>query len=255
MCEFASLVVAKKSVHWCMEDSHEKIIEEHNLTADGVRGPNIVRVEIVPPDRDPSRPLDEWIYRIDQDLLPNWHDAEDTERRARGALIDLVAARVFLTGEHEVGPGYFVAAGDARLASGSASVRASGSASVEASGSASVEAYGSASVRASGSASVEASSSASVRAHGSASVEAYGSASVEAYDSASVEAYGSASVEAYGSASVRAYGSASVRACKDHATCRHYNPQDCKPDGPFAVMIDCTGARAACSIAAEAEGA
>ena len=177
MCEFASLVVCKKSVHWCMEDSHEEIIEQHGLTADGARGPNVVRVEIVPPDGDPSRPLDEWRYRVDQDLLPDWHDAEDTERRARKALADLVAARVFLTGEHEVGPGYFVAAGNS-----------------------------------------------------------------------TVEAGGNSTVRAWGNSTVRAEGNSTVVACREHATVRHYNAQSCRPEGPFAVMIACTGARAVCSV-------
>ena len=193
MCRPASFVLTKERAFWSENsDSHEDIIREHELHADGVKGPNIVRVEIVPPHSDFSRSEDEWVFSIDQDILPQWAKTEDLEKRTRAVLSDWISCKVLSQGNIKV-------------------------------------------------------KSRQVYAYGSASVKAYGSASVEACDSASVEAYDSASVEAYGSASVYAYGSASVEACKGHATVRHYNTQSTTPDGPFAVMIDCTGSSAVCT--------
>ena len=89
MCKPASFVVTKNKVCWSTKsDSHEEIIAEHKLHADGVQGPNIVRVEIVPPGDDFRLPLDQWIFKTDQYILPQWYDATDVESRARVALVD-----------------------------------------------------------------------------------------------------------------------------------------------------------------------
>lgn len=86
MCNFASMVLTKEAAYWCSNtDSHEDIIERHGLHADGVRGPNVLRVEITPPEDNPRSELDLWRYRIDQDELPEWIDGNE-EHRAREAL-------------------------------------------------------------------------------------------------------------------------------------------------------------------------
>jgi hypothetical protein len=142
MCAPASFVLTKDRAFWSVKtDSHEDIIEEFGLCADGVQGPNIVRVEIHPPDDDFLKPLDTWRFQVDQDLLPDWWDAQEGEARARLALKDWAAARVFTEGEHTVTEGTY-------WAYGSATVRAQGLATVHAYGSATVIAYGSATVRA-----------------------------------------------------------------------------------------------------------
>jgi len=87
MCQTASLVATKDRVFWSKDgDSHEQIIKENGLHDDGVRGPNIVRFEISPPANAYSMPLGEWAYSLGQDILPDWYDAEDVERRGRAAL-------------------------------------------------------------------------------------------------------------------------------------------------------------------------
>jgi hypothetical protein len=89
MCRPASLIVTKSSVFFSkLGDSHEDIIRENNLHPDGARGPTIVRVEIVPPNVRYDLPLDQWAYAVDQDILPDWYDADDAERRARVALTE-----------------------------------------------------------------------------------------------------------------------------------------------------------------------
>jgi len=88
MCKFASFVITKDREFWSdSSDSHTKIIEEHGLHEDGPRGPNIVRIEISPTDKIKKWPsLKAWKYRVDQDLLPDWHIPATTEKRARAAL-------------------------------------------------------------------------------------------------------------------------------------------------------------------------
>jgi hypothetical protein len=89
MCTPASLVLTKVRVFFSKtNNSHEDVIDEHGLTQDGVRGPNIVRVEVVPPNHDYSVPVQDWNFNVDQDILPDWWDAVDGERRTRAAMSD-----------------------------------------------------------------------------------------------------------------------------------------------------------------------
>jgi len=112
MCSPASFVLTKDRVFWSKKsDSHEDIIEEFGLSPDGVRGPNIVRVEITPPEGDMRKPLKEWSYRVDQDKLPPWHDAKETEKRTRAELKEWFKERVILDGEREIKDGNVFAYG------------------------------------------------------------------------------------------------------------------------------------------------
>jgi hypothetical protein len=88
MCNFASFVLTKDSIFWCDEsDSHENIISENSLHADGVAGPNVLRVEISP-TKNVTDLMDfaSWQYKVDQDIMPCWFDAITCETRTREAL-------------------------------------------------------------------------------------------------------------------------------------------------------------------------
>ena len=88
MCNFASFVLTKDKVLWLPDtDSHEQIIKQHNLHADGTLGPNVLRVEIVPgPKITRFNDFKNWVYRVDQDIRPAWFDATCDEKRVRAAL-------------------------------------------------------------------------------------------------------------------------------------------------------------------------
>ena len=109
MCKFASIVLTRDSEHWIAGvDSHEQIIDQRGLHADGARGPNILRIEITPPEDRPTAPISEWDYRVDQDIRPRWHDAERDEVRARAALARRAETERWLVTEagHVVSAGY-----------------------------------------------------------------------------------------------------------------------------------------------------
>ncbi len=90
MCNFCSAIITKDHIFFGWSDgpskmdSHETIIYLHKLHADGAHGPNIVRVECVPPN--PGAPLNKWVYRVDQNALPGRYDSGRDERRARHAI-------------------------------------------------------------------------------------------------------------------------------------------------------------------------
>jgi phage gp45-like len=113
MCRPASFVVTKKAVYWSKKsDSHEEIIREYNLEAldkDPIRGSNLVRVEIIPPNEtDFETPLDKWRFHTDQLVTPDWYVAESAEKECRVALEQWAKAKVFTTGSHNIEAGFSV---------------------------------------------------------------------------------------------------------------------------------------------------
>jgi hypothetical protein len=89
MCKFASFVLTRDKELWLPDsNSHEEIIARNSLHADGTHGPNIVRVEIIPgPNIIRFDDYPNWVFRFDQDVFPAWHDAKESEARARAALL------------------------------------------------------------------------------------------------------------------------------------------------------------------------
>jgi len=84
MCQFASFVLTRDRVFWLpRSDSHEQIICDHELHADGARETNVVRVELLPPAHEHWRDLSRWQFSVDQDWLPEWHQADPVETEAR----------------------------------------------------------------------------------------------------------------------------------------------------------------------------
>ena len=87
MCKAASFVMTKDRIYWSKtSDSHEDIISEYKLNADGLGGPNIARVEVAPPKGNLSLPLKQWVYKLDQTDVPKWYEAKTAERECRAEL-------------------------------------------------------------------------------------------------------------------------------------------------------------------------
>ena len=99
MCKPASMEETKDRMYWSEKtDSHREIITEFNLCESGMRGVNVVPIEISPPDGNLSLPLSKWIYSVDyagiSRELPAWYDAKASESRARACLKEWVAVKL-----------------------------------------------------------------------------------------------------------------------------------------------------------------
>ena len=215
MCQPASFVLTATDVFWSgTNDSHEEIIKEHQLD-DTTSPPSILRVEILPPDMDMSKPLREWGWKIDQDIMPTWHNPIQDEHRCRMELEKWFARNVLASGEHET-------SGTARFICGSATIE-------EVSGSATIKhVYDSATIKAvSGSATIK---------------EVSGSATIKAvYDSATIKAVsGSATINVVsGSATINVvYGSATIKEVSGSATIIRYGGTVTLRPGSLAVCVD-----------------
>ena len=222
MCQLKSCLVLKDRVYCPDYDSHQDMLDKLGIKDDYLgASKTFVRVELTPQDgmRSLMEPLDRWTLKVDQDITPEWWDAEADRQRVEEAVEAWRREHVFAEGEHSISAGIVYALGIAKveacdsakvIAFESAKVIACDSATVTAFDSATVTAYERATVEAYNSATVTACGSATVKAYCSATVTACGSATVEAYDSATVEAWDSATVKAYGNATVDAYGNATV---------------------------------------------
>ena len=174
MCQLKSCLVLKDRVYCPDYDSHQDMLDKLGIKDDYLHASKtFVRVELAPPDGVESlmEPLNRWTLKVDQDVTPEWWDAEADRQRVEEAVEAWRRDHVFAEGEHSISAGI---------------VYALGSATVKACGSATVKAYNSATVKACGSATVTACDSATVEAYNSATVEAYNSATVKARDSAIV---------------------------------------------------------------------
>jgi hypothetical protein len=212
MGKMASFVLTKDKVFWSKKtDSHGEIIREFNLNADGTHGPNILRVEIIPPANNYSLPLDQWVYHVDQDTLPKWADKKDDEKRSRLLLTEWAALKIVRGKNEERRDCNCIALPNSSVeARGNSSVEAWENSSVEARDDSSVEAWENSSVVAWENSSVEAWENSSVEAWENSSVVARENSSVEAWENSSVVARDDSSVKAWGNSSVEAWENSSV---------------------------------------------
>ena len=174
MCQLKSCLVLKDRVYCPDYDSHQDMLDKLGIKDDYLgASKTFVRVELLPPDGVESlmEPLDKWTLKVDQDVTPEWWDAEADRQRVEEAVEVWRREHVFAEGEHSISAGI---------------VYALGNATVKACDSATVEAYNSATVEACYRATVTAFDRATVTAYGSATVKACDSATVKACDSAIV---------------------------------------------------------------------
>lgn len=98
MCIPASFIITRERTLWLVNsDSHEDIIEFY-----GLKEGDFVRIEISPPDMEYALPIDRWVYKTDQDILPEWHNDKWAEEMCRLELPKWYKAHVILSGKHKL---------------------------------------------------------------------------------------------------------------------------------------------------------
>lgn len=82
MCKFKSGIILKDRVFIPDYDSHADMLEELKIQ-DTSFLPDFVKVEFLPPVNPELNPSDysNWIYKIDQDILPEWYIDEIDRKR------------------------------------------------------------------------------------------------------------------------------------------------------------------------------
>jgi len=91
----------------CCSDRHVSIRGNFGVDDPSSIEPNSVSVEIIPPDQDYTKPLNTWIFHVNQDPLPSWWDAQKAEECVRRELPQWVKKKLVLPDEtREVVCGY-----------------------------------------------------------------------------------------------------------------------------------------------------
>jgi hypothetical protein len=215
MCAPASLVLTETQEFFSLKsDRHMAIIAEHHIREVFGERVNVLKIEITPPNGDWCAPLPEWVYQIDQDILPDWHDPERDEERARAALQNWADAKLFTTGNHRVENQQAYAAGESMVtACDQSTVAAYDQSMVTAYDQSTVKACNQSTVTACNQSTVRAYDQSTVTACNQSAVRADDQSTVTAYDQSTVTACNQSTVTAYDQSTVRAYDQSTVRAC------------------------------------------
>ena len=209
MCQLKSAIILKDRVFVPEYDSHTDMLEELGIKdTEENAGRLFVRAELTPPDGDAFRPLNEWKFKVDQDILPDWFVEEvDKQRMAE-------AVRIWAKDHIHIGVnGLEINSGRGHYIKDCTNVEICGTAEVE-------NIYGASKIRA-------VYDSAKIKnVHDLTEIgHVYGSAEIrEVYGSAEIrDVYGSAEIKnVYGSAEIgHVYGSAKIRNVYDSAVIRN----------------------------------
>ena len=100
MCKLKSGLLFKNGVFVPDYDSHDKMLREKCIedTAENRIAGKFVRFELSPENDDPFVPIDMWVFKIDQDELPEWikSDPEKYEAMARAAIKEWAEKHIFI---------------------------------------------------------------------------------------------------------------------------------------------------------------
>ena len=87
MCMFKSGIIMKDEIFVPDYDSHTDMLDALKIADTEKNAKTLfVRAELTPKNNDVFSPVDEWDYRVDQDILPDWYVAEYEEKRMRDAV-------------------------------------------------------------------------------------------------------------------------------------------------------------------------
>ena len=100
MCKLKSGLLFKNGEFVPDYDSHDKMLTEESIedTAENRIAGKFVRFELSPENDDPFVPIDMWVFKIDQDELPEWikSDPEKYEAMARAAVKEWAENHIFI---------------------------------------------------------------------------------------------------------------------------------------------------------------
>ena len=87
MCKLKSSIILKDRIFIPDYDSHSQMLDELGIEdTEKNAETKFIRAELYPEDGDVFSPVDEWVYKAEQDILPDWYVASYDEQRVREAV-------------------------------------------------------------------------------------------------------------------------------------------------------------------------
>jgi hypothetical protein len=224
MCQLKSVIILKDRVFVPDYDSHTNMLEELKIKDTGENAEKLfVRAELIPKDDDMFSPIEEWRFKVDQDIIPEWFVEEHEKSRVVSAVTEWAKEHIHI-GISNLG----VYAGTHYLKN-CREAKAYGNSTVEVCDNSTVEGYGNSTVEACGNSTVEAYGNNTVKACDISTVKAYGNSTVKAYSNSTIEAYSNSTIEAYDNSTVKAHNNSTIEAC-DISTVKAYDNSTVKAE-------------------------
>ena len=87
MCRMKSGLIFKDEVFIPDYDSHSQMLEELGIEDNKKNASSkFIRAELYPKNNDVFSPIETWVFRVDQDILPDWYVEKYDEERMRNAV-------------------------------------------------------------------------------------------------------------------------------------------------------------------------
>ena len=97
MCRLKSGIILKDRIFVPDYDSHTKMLEELGIEDNYLTASKtFVRFELLPKDNDVFSNIDNWELNIDQDIVPDWYDAEIYKPRVIAQVKDWVREHIHI---------------------------------------------------------------------------------------------------------------------------------------------------------------
>ena len=97
MCQFKSVIILKDRVFIPDYDSHSDMLEELGIADTRENAERLfVRAELSPADGDVFSDIRTWIYKVDQDILPDWYVEEYDRQRVIEAVKEWAKNRIHI---------------------------------------------------------------------------------------------------------------------------------------------------------------
>ena len=171
MCRFKSAIILKDRVFITDVDSHTELLEQLKIADTKENAEKLfVRAELYPENNDMFSDINNWVFNVDQDILPEWFVKEYDKQRMVKAVKKWAENHIYIDKENIEVSGTVYLKNCKNVSCNNSTVYAYGNSTVYAYDNSTVYAYG------------------------NSTVEAYNNSTVYAYDNSTVEAYNNSTV-------------------------------------------------------------
>lgn len=115
MCKVKSGLVLRDRVYVPDHDIHDLMLKELGIKDDYLgASEKFVRFELSPKDDNLLDEVENWVLKIDQDIVPDWFDVEDKRIDIVNAVRAWDEVHIITSGEHEIEDGIYYLLGNAK---------------------------------------------------------------------------------------------------------------------------------------------
>lgn len=108
MCKVKSGMVLRDRVYVPDHDSHDLMLKELGIEDDYLgASEKFVRFELSPKDDNLLDDVENWVLKIDQDIVPDWFDVNEKRIDIVNAVRAWAEVHIITSGEHEIEDGVY----------------------------------------------------------------------------------------------------------------------------------------------------